>query len=166
MIPTGQTRGAMPQRMQIYSKRPGSHAFLILMVFLSLSMSAFASKEGRSNQPPSREDNVSASFASFVGSWLASCTDEFAGTRDRLLLTEEKGSFSLKFMEIDTGSISWEVKPTKDRTTPYVGVLTYTVNTFISRGESRQSVLNGHFIQTGRRSVTEIFRYSNGDWMD
>lgn len=121
-----------------------------------------ANADGAGPVPP----EVAQKFETFVQRWVSICQAEFAGTRNCTLLIEEKDGFTQRFMEIDHSSISWRIKPTQNERTPFVGVLSYVMNTYVSRAATREQVVVTPFRHVSKRKVTEIFRYSDGRWQE
>ena len=58
-----------------------------------------------------------------------------------------------------------QVKPTKSKDTPFVGILTYYKKKMRSVGKTKGQAIQGPFEQNGTSQVSEIFRYTKGEWV-
>lgn len=111
---------------------------------------------------PSREDvgdsMTEQSFGSFAEEWMGRALAR--GTRDSKAPRAHSGSAGLIFTyHAVAEDFETELRPTGRPSSPYVGVLHYTEQTFTCR-----DVLGAECTATSSLPVTEVFRYRAGRW--
>jgi hypothetical protein len=59
----------------------------------------------------------------------------------------------------------FSIKETGSPETPFVGILHYSEKHFLKKGETRQKALQSDGTLTEKIRVTEIFRFTSGQWV-
>ncbi len=75
-----------------------------------------------------------------------------------------KGSYIASYTDLSEPKET-EVKKTGNKVSPYVGTLKYQKDEYASRGNSPEDAKKGQFKPRGSEMVSEIFRYSKGQWL-
>ena len=57
------------------------------------------------------------------------------------------------------------IKLTQLKETPFIGILTYYKKTMRSVGKTKKQAINGLFEHAETSQVSEIFRYTKGEWV-
>ncbi len=89
-------------------------------------------------------------------------TEDFLKKRMRIRQTQDE------FVAEYTGYLPYRyttIKLTRSKATPFVGILTYYKKTMRSVGKTKRQAVNGLFKQVETSQVSEIFRYTKGEWM-
>ena len=84
--------------------------------------------------------------------------------RNNPKVTQEGGKFVARFTEIDTSSVTAEVRPSKSAHFQYVARLRYHEMTYESEGKTRKAALKGPWKCVNVRRLTEMPRYAKGKW--
>jgi len=109
------------------------------------------------------KQDVEASFQHFNQQWM-----------EHLYSREEKSKANIACRQVDdvfvaeyTGysrTYSGRTKKTDCRETPYIGILNYQEQTFVSRARTYEEAIRGQFKLYQECPVTEIFSFSGGKW--
>ena len=110
------------------------------------------------------EDQARASFEVFTRKWMQklSKTEDFLKKRMQIRQTQEG------FVAEYTGYLPHRytrIKLTQSEATPFVGILTYYKKTMRSVGKTKNQAINGLFEHAETSQVSEIFRYTKGEWV-
>jgi hypothetical protein len=110
------------------------------------------------------EEAVQTSFDAFTIEWMKklSDTEEFHRTQGMTINQAPEG-FSAEY----TGYFPHRyiiVKKTESKETPYVGILTYFEKTMRCVGKTKEEALKGPFEASDSQQVSEIFRFTKGQW--
>jgi hypothetical protein len=107
--------------------------------------------------------DVESSFELFNQQWM-----------EHLYRREEKNRANVACKQVDdafvaeyTGysrTFTGRTKKTDCKETPYIGILNYQEQTFVSRGKTYDEAINGQFKILQECPVTEIFSFSGGKW--
>jgi hypothetical protein len=107
--------------------------------------------------------DVDASFALFNQQWM-----------EHLYSREEKSKANISCKKVDDSFVAeytgysrtytGRTKKTDCKETPYVGILNYQEQTFVSRARTYEEAINGQFKLFQECPVTEIFSFSGGKW--
>ena len=110
-----------------------------------------------------QNQDVEASFKLFNQQWM-----------EHLYNREEKSKANIACKKVDdafvaeyTGysrTFTGRTKKTDCKETPYVGILNYQEQTFVSRAKTYEEAINGQFKLLQECPVTEIFSFSGGKW--
>lgn len=129
-------------------------AAMVCSVVLSLDPALYASDEG---------EEVEASFKRFNQQWMDRLYAMEKNGRENLSCRKVKDSFIAEYT-CYSRTYSARTKPTGSRETPYIGVLTYQEQKFISQASTYEGAINGKFILFNEFPVTQIFSFSDGTW--
>jgi hypothetical protein len=132
----------------------------LLLAFVLTCPSAALCSEEASPVP----DHVEKRFEAFASNWVAGCQKSFVHSNSKPDVSKDKEGVVVRYTAIDEHSISWRLKPTTSKDSPYVGILTYHRTDLESRGGSKAEAESKPFVVTRAVKVTEIFRYSKGNW--
>jgi hypothetical protein len=125
------------------------------------------------NQPPpspassveeEEEDRARASFDLFTRQWMQKLvrTDDFQKKRMQIRQTQDG------FVAEYTGYLPYRyttIKLTQSELTPFIGTLTYYKKTMRSVGKTKEQAMSGLFEHAETSQVSEIFRYTKGEWV-
>ena len=107
------------------------------------------------------EEAAHASFDVFTVEWIKKRTQAQQAHRK---VTKARGGFVVEYAEaLPTRFL--KVKKTTSEVTPFVGILSYYQKTFWSTGKTKKKALSGPFEEGETQSVSEIFRYTEGQWV-
>ena len=110
------------------------------------------------------EDQARASFDVFTRQWMQKLakTEDFQKKRMQIRQTQEG------FVAEYTGYLPYRytrIKLTQSEATPFIGILTYYKKTMRSVGKTKKQAINGLFKHAETSQVSEIFRYTKGEWV-
>ena len=100
----------------------------------------------------------------FVLSYVEKANKRLSVNRAKPMVTQEGGKFVARFTEIDTSSVTAEVRPSKSKHFQYVARLRYHEMTYESEGKTRKAALKGPWKCVNVRRLTEMPRYAKGKW--
>ena len=100
----------------------------------------------------------------FVLSYVETANKRLSVNRSKPKVTREGGKYVARFTEIDTSSVTAEVRPSKSKHFPYVARLRYHEMTYESEGKTRKAALKGPWKCVNVRRLTEMPRYAKGKW--
>ena len=137
------------------------------------SLAACGESQPAQNQTPASpapsageeaEDHARASFDVFTRKWMQKLAKTEDFQKKRMQITQTQQGFVAEY----TGYLPYRytrIKLTQSKATPFIGILTYYKKTMRSVGETKKQALNGLFEQAGTSQVSEIFRYTKGEWV-
>ena len=127
--------------------------FLLVLCLLSPAGAAGG------NVPP----KIRESFNKFRQMWFNKlCTHCRLGKR-YVTISRQNGKYVAKYKAIGK-NVTIRLKHTESKTTPYVAVLKYSEDEYISVGDSADRARRGPFRLNDSKLVTEIFPYVHGKW--
>ena len=100
----------------------------------------------------------------FVLNYVEKANKRLTVNRAKPKVTQEGGKFVARFTEIDTSSVTAEVRPSKSKHFQYVARLRYHEMTYESEGKTRKAALKGPWKCVNVRRLTEMPRYAKGKW--
>ena len=110
------------------------------------------------------EERARASFDVFTRKWMRKLAETEDFQKKRMQITQTQQGFVAEY----TGYLPYRyttIKLTQSKATPFIGVLTYYKKTMRSVGETKKQAISGLFEQAGTSQVSEIFRYTKGEWV-
>lgn len=126
------------------------------ILFLSNSFLALAADD---------EATARSSFVEFEKSWLQKVNAYGDYGQEKVKVDQdEQGRYCARYRIIAPGEGS-EVKATGVKASPFVGVLHYIEQTYVSRADTPDLAKQGPFENEKEVLYTEIFRFSNGKWV-
>jgi hypothetical protein len=134
---------------------------LFLALILALALPSFSLASDPAQAVPG---HVEERFAAFAKKWVDSCQRNFSHHANKRDVCPDQGGVVVRYKTIDQGSVSWRLKTTSSKDSPFVGILTYHRTDMESRGQDRAEAEAKPFVVTRAVKVTEIFRYSKGAW--
>jgi hypothetical protein len=135
--------------------------FLAITLALSLAFPFAVQASGEATPVPG---HIEERFAAFARKWVEGCQRSFVNSSCKREVTKDGGGVVVRYTAIDESSIGWRLKATSSKDSPYVGILTYHRMDLESRGKSKTEAEAKPFVVTKAVKVTEIFRYSKGNW--
>ncbi len=110
------------------------------------------------------ENRARMSFDVFTRRWMQKLakTEDFQKKRMNIRQTQE--GFVAEYI----GYLPYRyttIKLTQSKATPFVGILTYYKKIMRSVGKTKKQALNGLFEHAETSQVSEIFRYTKGEWV-
>ena len=144
---------------------------MMRLMFLSLALcmaTAFApcdafAKKGVGAVQKS-EAQIQEELDVFVLNYVEKANKRLTVNRAKPKVTQEGGKFVARFTEIDTSSVTAEVRPSKSKHFQYVARLRYHEMTYESEGKTRKAALKGPWKCVNVRRLTEMPRYAKGKW--
>jgi len=104
------------------------------------------------------------SFIVFKDKWFSKLNQHCRHGKENMeVLSNGEGFYVAQYSEVAEQSL--EVKETGVKESPFVGILRYHRTTFSAEAMTKEEALNGPFNTVSLQGVTEIFRYSNGEWV-
>jgi hypothetical protein len=100
----------------------------------------------------------------FVLSYVETANKRLSVNRSKPKVTREGGKYVARFTEIDTSSVTAEVRPSKSKHFEYVARLRYHEMTYECEGKTRKAALKGPWKCVNVRRLTEMPRYAKGKW--
>jgi hypothetical protein len=100
----------------------------------------------------------------FVLSYVETANKRLSVNRSKPKVTREGDKYVARFTEIDTSSVTAEVRPSKSKHFEYVARLRYHEMTYECEGKTRKAALKGPWKCVNVRRLTEMPRYAKGKW--
>ncbi len=116
--------------------------------------------EARSGEIP---PNVQRSFRQFKEKWFTKLSKHCHLGKGYVTVSKEGGRYVARYKCISK-KVSFKLKHTESKTTPYVAVLKYSEDEYISVGKTPEKAKKGPFRLNDSKLVTEIFPYVKGKW--
>lgn len=110
------------------------------------------------------EDVALAAFDAFTLEWMKKLSETEGFRKTRAQIKSSSEGFSAEY----TGYLPHRyihIKKTASTDTPYVGILTYYEKTLRCTGKTKEEALQGPFNQVDTSQVSEIFRFTKGEWV-
>ena len=119
------------------------------------------------NLPPcyaADDEAVRKAFEVFQSDWIGKMNHHGQFGADKIKVEEDPQGLYCATYRVIARDTESEVKATGDKASPYVGVLKYEEHTYACRADSPELAQQGPFECERQLAVTEIFRYSGGQW--
>lgn len=71
-----------------------------------------------------------------------------------------------RYQAIEIPSLETEVKDSQGAGGKYIGVFKYVEHSYENHAPTKQAALDGEFVRTKSRRITEVIRYDKGAWQD
>ena len=111
------------------------------------------------------DEEVKKAFDVFQNDWIAKLNQHGEVGEDKIKVERDpQGRYRASYRAIAKDR-QCEVKATGDKASPYVGVLKYEEQTFVSTADTPELARLGPFTCEKEVAVSEIFRYSKGKWL-
>lgn len=110
------------------------------------------------------EDQARASFDVFTHKWMRKLAETEDFQQKRMQITQTQEGFIAEYI----GYLPYrytKIKLTQSEATPFIGILTYYKKTMRSVGKTEKQAINGLFEHAETSQVSEIFRYTKGEWV-
>ena len=110
------------------------------------------------------EDRARASFDVFTRKWMRKLAETEDFQKKRMQIAQTQEGFVAEYI----GYLPYRytrIKLTQSEATPFIGILTYYKKTMRSVGKTKKQAINGLFEQAETSQVSEIFRYTKGEWV-
>jgi len=128
--------------------------FLALVIFMCPNGSVAAGSDAQ----------VETSLRAFAGQYMQSLRKENCRSPQKSRVESYEGGYCIRSVVYD-GSWSVELKKTESKATPYIGVLTYQERHLVRYGPEEKDLANQPEVTVAQIPVTEIFRFSKGNWV-
>lgn len=110
------------------------------------------------------EDRARASFDVFTRKWMQKLADTEDFQKKRMNVTQTQAGFVAEYIGYLPHRYT-TIKLTQLKETPFIGILTYYKKTMRSVGKTKKQAINGLFEHAETSQVSEIFRYTKGEWV-
>ncbi|MCU0572773.1 MAG: hypothetical protein MUF52_13950 [Syntrophobacteraceae bacterium] len=111
------------------------------------------------------DEEVKKAFDVFQNDWIAKLNQHGEVGEDKIKVERDpQGRYRASYRAIARDR-QYEVKATGDKNSPYVGVLKYEEQTFVSTADTPELARLGPFACEKEVVISEIFRYSKGKWL-
>jgi hypothetical protein len=107
--------------------------------------------------------DVEASFKLFNQQWMAHLYTREQKSKANIACKKVKDCFIAEYTGYSR-TYSGRTKKTDSKETPYIGILNYQEQTFVSQARTYEEAINGQFKLLQECPVTEIFSFSRGKW--
>ncbi len=131
----------------------------------SPSSSQRGEAQARHSSAEEAEDRVRASFDVFTRKWMQklAATEDFQ-KKERMHIRQTPDGFVAEYIGYLPHRYT-TIKLTRSQATPFVGILRYYKKTMRSIGKTKKQAINGLFTPAETSQVSEIFRYTKGEWV-
>lgn len=106
---------------------------------------------------------VEASFKLFNQQWMEHLYAREKKSKANISCKKVKDCFVAEYIGYSR-IYSGRTKKTGSKVTPYIGILNYQEQTFVSKAGTYEEAINGQFKLLYECPVTEIFSFSRGKW--
>ena len=116
------------------------------------------------NAATEEEEQARTSFDVFTRQWMQKLAKTEDFQKKRMNITQTPEGFVAEY----AGYLPYRytrIKLTQSEATPFIGILTYYKKTMRSVGQTEQQAINGLFEHAETSQVSEIFRYTKGEWV-
>jgi len=140
--------------------------FLFLVLSVMLAAPAFAGDQ-KTNTSANDEKlaAMNASFQKFAQTKVQKLNKNHQFSRSRMQIQKQaNGLYCARFHEIDDASLKYKVRPSKSKSVPYVGILSYQEKVFEALGKSPEECKRGKFAAVTVIPNKHIFSYKKGAW--
>ncbi len=134
------------------------------IIFLCVTLHAGTLAQAEQASILNSDHHLHGHFGEFAQNRVSILNKHYDGTPEKLRLEKNENGYTGRYQQIVPGSLRVEVKQTGSNTSPFIGVMYYTVMTYESNGKCSESVSSGPFQPVRKRNVTEIFRLVRGEW--
>lgn len=107
---------------------------------------------------------IEASFQRFNQQWMQGLYKREEREKKNLVCKKVKGYYVAEYTGYSK-TYSSTIKRTNCKETPYIGILNYREKKFVSHAKTFEETLHGPFNLIYECPVTEIFAFSNGEWL-
>ncbi len=107
--------------------------------------------------------DAEVSFKLFNQHWMENLYSREAKNKAAVVCKQVDDGFVAEYTGYSR-AYSARTKKTDCRETPYIGILNYQEQTFVSRARTYEEAINGQFKLYQECPVTEIFSFSGGKW--
>ena len=159
--------GLSHKKAQVVHGEPSMMRLMFLCLALCMATAfapcdAFAKKGAGAVQKS--EAQIQEELNIFVLDYVEKANKRLTINREKPKVTQEGGKFVARFTEIDTSSVTAEVRPSKSKHFQYVARLRYHEMSSECEGKTRKAALKGPWKCTSVRRLTEMPRYVKGKW--
>ncbi len=110
-----------------------------------------------------QSQDAEASFHRFNQEWMEILYSREAKNKSSIVCKKVDDGFVAEYTGYSR-AFSGRTKKTDCKETPYIGILNYQEQTFVSRAGTYEEAINGQFKLYQECPVTEIFSFSGGKW--
>ena len=144
----------------------------ICKVFLFLVLSALIATPvfaGQQKTKTSANDKklaaMNVSFQKFAKTKVEKLNNNHQFSRSRMHIEKKaNGLYCARYHEIDDSSLKYKVRPSKSKSVPYVGILSYQERVFEALGSSPKACKKGKFETVTVIPNKHLFSYKKGNW--
>ena len=140
--------------------------FLVTAVSILLAGPAMAGQQQSQRVGDSEKlAAMHASFQEFAKNKIQRLNYNHQFSRTRMQIEKRpNGLYCARFHQIDDGSLAFQVRPSKSKKIPYVGILSYQEKVFQALGSSPDECKNGKFSAVSIIPNKHLFSYTKGAW--
>mgnify|MGYP001152812800 CR=1 FL=1 len=110
------------------------------------------------------EITVYKQLEKFARNHVVKCNAQIIPNKRSPKVEKQNNMYVASYVEFDPESVSLEIIPTPHRKYSYLAKVRYREDKYQCRAESKQSALKGNFSLVGKRFVTEVPKYQQGQW--
>jgi hypothetical protein len=136
----------------------GHRSILTLLLMALISSGPLTAVADSINLP------VQKSFEKFVNEWMIKLDRHGINNIRSFNITPSDKGFVGQYICYGP-ECKFSIKATGSLETPYIGILHYQEKHFLKKGETREKTLHSRAILTKKIRVTEIFRFTRGEWV-
>ena len=133
--------------------------FPVLPFFIVLCLLSTPYMARGGDVPP----EIHRSFEQFKDRWFKKLCKHCRLGKRYITVAKENGRYVARYRVISKKT-SLRLKRTESKTTPYVAVLKYSEDEYISVADTAEKAKSGPFRLNDSKLVTEIFPYVHGKW--
>lgn len=111
-----------------------------------------------------QEIRVYEQLEKFAKSHIVKSNAQIIPNKKSPKIEKQNNMFVASYVEFDPESLSMEIIPTPNRKYNYLAKIRYREHVYQCKAESKQSALNGKFAIVGKRFITEVPKYHQGEW--
>lgn len=111
-----------------------------------------------------QEKSVYEQLEKFARSHIIKSNAQIIPNKRSPKIEKQNNMFVASYVEFDPDSLSMEIIPTPNRKYNYLAKIRYREHVYQCKAENQQSALNGNFAIVGKRFITEVPKYQQGEW--
>lgn len=111
-----------------------------------------------------QEKTVYEQLEKFAKSHIVKSNAQIIPNKRSPKIEKQNNMFVASYVEFDPDSLSMEIIPTPNRKYNYLAKIRYREHVYQCKAENKDSALNGNFAIVGKRFITEVPKYHQGEW--
>lgn len=111
-----------------------------------------------------QEKSVYEQLEKFARNHIVKSNAQIVPNKRSPKIEKQNNMFVASYVEFDPESLSMEIIPTPNRKYNYLAKIRYREHVYQCKAESKQAALKGNFAIVGKRFITEVPKYQQGQW--